>query len=159
LVNTNLVEISDWLTKIIVGVGLIELRRIPPQARRLALEVAGPSGDISFALAVVVYFPTLGFLFGYLSTRLFLAGAFSRAESEHLERKKKILELGPTLRKQVELFATSPTISAETAGVDEGPETTEGHDLKGDVDEGPAEDFNERDSILKKLADLTRDEE
>src|SRR5689334_2047890 len=27
--NTNLEEISDWLTKLIVGIGLVELRRIP----------------------------------------------------------------------------------------------------------------------------------
>jgi len=27
--NANLVEISDWLTKIVVGVGLVELHAIP----------------------------------------------------------------------------------------------------------------------------------
>ena len=28
-VNTNLEQISDWLTKIIVGLGLVELRNMP----------------------------------------------------------------------------------------------------------------------------------
>src|SRR5665647_3653800 len=27
--STNLVDISDWLTKIIIGLGLVEIRRIP----------------------------------------------------------------------------------------------------------------------------------
>src|SRR6266850_7688731 len=34
-VNTNLEQISDWLTKIIVGVGLVQLGRVPEYARRL----------------------------------------------------------------------------------------------------------------------------
>ena len=34
--NTNLHEISDWLTKVIVGAGLVDLTRLPPQAKKLA---------------------------------------------------------------------------------------------------------------------------
>src|SRR6185503_1210276 len=35
-VNTNLEEISDWLTKIIVGVTLVELKQLPPPLYTLA---------------------------------------------------------------------------------------------------------------------------
>src|SRR6266852_2237038 len=38
-INTNLEEISDWLTKILVGVGLIELRSLPDAVRRMGYYV------------------------------------------------------------------------------------------------------------------------
>jgi hypothetical protein len=85
-VNTNLTEISDWLTKIIVGVSLINLKEFPPHLSRLAdilavsLDTENPAKEKAFALAIVICFSVIGFLFGYLSTRLFLAGAFSRAD-------------------------------------------------------------------------------
>jgi hypothetical protein len=87
-VNTNLTEISDWLTKIIVGLGLINLNTIPSRLNNTALILAvslnpsDPNKDKAFALALILSFLILGFLFGYLSTRLFLQAAFSRADQE-----------------------------------------------------------------------------
>jgi prokaryotic YEATS domain len=88
-VNTNLEEISDWLTKIIVGFGLIELREVPTFFMRLARRVAMSFGAaselyVSAAASIVLLFGTGGFLFGYLITRLYLQGALKRAES-HLQ--------------------------------------------------------------------------
>jgi len=85
--NTNLEQISDWLTKIIVGLGLVELRRAPDHLKSAATWVAesltsrGASSlaAVSFAGSLIVYFSILGFLSGYLLTLLFLAGAFGRA--------------------------------------------------------------------------------
>ena len=81
LVNTNLVEISDWLTKIIVGLGLVNLQKVPglidSAASVLGSELPGPA--YAFSTALIVAFSVLGFLMGYLYTRLFLAGAFYRA--------------------------------------------------------------------------------
>ena len=70
-VNTNLEQISDWLTKIIVGLGLIELRNIPGYLRKLAnlLSEGLEQSNQAFAFALIVYFSILGFLFGYLATR------------------------------------------------------------------------------------------
>ena len=82
-VNTNLEQISDWLTKIIVGIGLVELRNVPGAVKDLAEYFAGDSpgtGLETIGAAIVVYFGVLGFLLGYLATRLYLAGAFSRAD-------------------------------------------------------------------------------
>lgn len=82
-VNTNLEEISDWLTKIIVGLGLINLRSIPPQLNLLSnILASGMEGNNNqaFALSLIIYFLILGFLFGYLSTRLFLSRAFALAD-------------------------------------------------------------------------------
>ena len=82
-VNTNLEEISDWLTKIIVGVTLVQLKSIPPMADALARRVTAglPGGPHEgFGLAIILTFGTLGFLFGYLVTRLYIQGALARAE-------------------------------------------------------------------------------
>jgi hypothetical protein len=176
LVNTNLVEISDWLTKILVGVGLIQLKSIPPYARGLAELVAGQSGDLSFALALMIYFSTLGFLFGYLSTRLFLAGAFSRAERGDLERERKLAELDPTLEQRVRPFIGPGNIEGGPAkAVDEGPGKAEEAQVRGSVDEAPApaeeeahvegpvdevptpaEEAAERETIPRTLAELNK---
>ncbi len=82
-VNTNLEEISDWLTKIIVGLGLINLAKIPPMLENLAGVLAGeihPSGQKAFALGLILYFVITGFLYGYLFTRMFLQRAFAQAD-------------------------------------------------------------------------------
>ncbi len=89
--NTNLEQISDWLTKILVGIGLIQLGRAPDQLGRLA-DALGPGfggGDeaTSLALTVVLYFALAGFLFGYLWTRLYLPGAFRTADLDVIDQR------------------------------------------------------------------------
>lgn len=83
-VNTNLEQISDWLTKIFVGLGLIQLQRVPQHLDRAATYVAyGLGGGTKFfAGGLIVYFTVLGFLGFYLVTRLYIAGALSRADQD-----------------------------------------------------------------------------
>jgi hypothetical protein len=82
-VNTNLEQISDWLTKIIVGVSLVNSGQIGDIMLRAADIMAGSLGGgparKSLALAILVYFSVLGLLGGYLLTRLFLQRAFDTA--------------------------------------------------------------------------------
>lgn len=83
--NTNLEEVSDWLTKILVGLSLVHLKTIEERvwavSRNAAasLNEAPTAADISAATALVVGFSVIGFLCGYLYTRLFLQGAITRA--------------------------------------------------------------------------------
>ena len=84
-VNTNLEQISDWLTKIIIGVGLTQIQQLPRALRALAGYVSkdfGKSGNDVFSLSMVLYFGTLGFLTGYLLTRLALQREFEEAAAE-----------------------------------------------------------------------------
>jgi hypothetical protein len=84
-VNTNLEEISDWLTKIIVGLGLVELKQAPGYLRTLSSHIGVSFGEAdhhSVGAAILVFFATLGFLYGYLMTRIYLQGALARAEGE-----------------------------------------------------------------------------
>jgi hypothetical protein len=85
--NSNLVEISDWLTKIIVGVGLIQLNKIPAKVQDLTAYIGNglrdcdsqvcKQGSESLALGIVIFFFCAGFLIGYLWARLYLQRAFT----------------------------------------------------------------------------------
>jgi hypothetical protein len=80
-VNTNLEQISDWLTKILVGVGLTQLQNIPQKLMGLAAYFqSGIGGNAPITLTIVLNSMVFGFFAGYLLTRLFLAGAFSGAD-------------------------------------------------------------------------------
>lgn len=82
--NTNLEQISDWLTKILVGVGLTQLNKIPTALTQVGQSVSAGFGQANitpvFVLSTILYFLICGFLFGYLWTRLFLPGAFRQAD-------------------------------------------------------------------------------
>ena len=90
--NTNLEEVSDWLTKILVGVGLTQLGNLPGRAVAFGQFFAGQlgGGDLGarVAVAILLYFGASGFLFGYLWTRLFLGSALVEADAlTRVERK------------------------------------------------------------------------
>jgi hypothetical protein len=74
--NTNLEQISDWLTKIIVGLGLVELHTIPKAYMSMAIYVSdafgAPPVASSLTAVIMLYFGITGFLSCYLWTRLFL---------------------------------------------------------------------------------------
>jgi hypothetical protein len=81
-INTNLEEISDWLTKIMVGLGLVQLRSIPRYVREIGEYVGDGLGKDSGSAAsgLVLYFFSLGFISGYLLTRMFFSPAFLLAD-------------------------------------------------------------------------------
>ncbi|WP_346622095.1 hypothetical protein [Blastococcus montanus] len=80
--NTNLEQISDWLTKILVGVGLVQITQAPGAFGRLVGTVSGAFGLANAELvigSILLFFAIVGFLDAYLLTRLSLTGAFSAA--------------------------------------------------------------------------------
>lgn len=81
-VNTNLEQISDWLTKILVGVGLTQLQHIPEKLKGMANYFQyGLGGNAPVTLVILLNAMVFGFFAGYLLTRLFLAGAFYGADT------------------------------------------------------------------------------
>jgi len=93
LVNTNLEEVSDWLTKMLVGVGLTQLTSAPGWlwsvsgtfTRSLGLD---RGGDVVIC-SLLLYFSAVGLLTGYLMTRLYLSRALATADGT-LHRIKKV---------------------------------------------------------------------
>jgi uncharacterized membrane protein len=78
LPNTNIETVSDWLTKILVGVGLINLKEIGAFLNTTSDELAGAiGGPPPFAKALILYFFVIGLIQGYLLTRMFLAWQFA----------------------------------------------------------------------------------
>jgi hypothetical protein len=97
--NSNLNEISDWLTKIIVGVGLVELNKIPGKLSDLATYIGSGLRNCSatasdpcvknseaLALGIVIFFFAAGFLFGYIWTRFY----YQRTLSELAGRAERV---------------------------------------------------------------------
>jgi hypothetical protein len=83
--NTNLEQISDWLTKIIVGVGLVELKNIVSflhNVGKFCGPVFGPtpSGEI-VAIGITVHYTIVGFIQGFLLAYLWLPRAFNKSET------------------------------------------------------------------------------
>ncbi|MFD7159285.1 hypothetical protein ACFV9C_32130 [Kribbella sp. NPDC059898] len=83
--NTNLEQISDWLTKILVGVGLTQFVAIKREAGQLfhalAPALGNGNGRESFAGSVVIYFFVVGFLSGWLYARLRLGLLMSNTDA------------------------------------------------------------------------------
>jgi hypothetical protein len=82
--NTNLEQISDWLTKVIVGATLVQLTNIPSAAARLFTAMApalgGGDSGAAFAGAIVIYFAVTAFILGWLYTRLYLGNLMGDAD-------------------------------------------------------------------------------
>ena len=82
--NTNLEQISDWLTKILVGVGLTQIGQIPQALKDYAVYTQAGLGNFSnsyqFSIGLLFYYSISGFLIGYLFTRLHLPRALRRAD-------------------------------------------------------------------------------
>jgi hypothetical protein len=89
--NTNLEDISDWLTKILVGVGLIQIGQLPELMRSLANYLAPGFGDANstggaIAVGLVLYFLVVGFLEGYVWARVYFTRILQLADADVAQR-------------------------------------------------------------------------
>jgi hypothetical protein len=79
--ESNLEQVSDWVTKLLLGGGLTQLEKIPSLFMSWGGYVAqglGDPNDVShptFATALIVYFMVLGFIAGYLITKVELGSS------------------------------------------------------------------------------------
>ena len=89
LPSTNLAEISDWLTKLLLGAGLVSLTRLGRPLSQLIDNVARglgggtASGGVTasaavLAGAILITYVVLGFLGGYLTTAFFYGRVLQR---------------------------------------------------------------------------------
>jgi hypothetical protein len=87
---TNLEQISDWLTKIMIGAGLVQIDALATRFEVLCRAVASEYSATESASALVglwlVFFATVGFLSAYNLTRVYLSPVFDDLERERLER-------------------------------------------------------------------------
>jgi hypothetical protein len=81
IANTNLEQISDWLTKIIVGISLVQIGKVPGALGDLAHHLAPllgsseASGGVGVVLCITA--AVAAFLLGYLWTRVIVTWLFA----------------------------------------------------------------------------------
>ncbi|HEV2782081.1 MAG TPA: hypothetical protein VGX25_22040 [Actinophytocola sp.] len=79
--NTNLEQISDWLTKILVGVGLVQLGTIGSAVGKLIGNVSTafePAPEAKVIAGSLLVLPSVGgFMIGYIGTRTWLFKLFT----------------------------------------------------------------------------------
>lgn len=126
-VNTNLEQISDWLTKAITGVALANLKDLPQYVANgsyfLAQSLANcPSSSCqqdftSLGGAIFCAFLTWGFLGGYIATRTFFTRLFSESDSGLQARVEGIPQSDKTALAQapVSFEQPSPTLNPAAA--------------------------------------------
>ncbi len=113
--NTNLEDVSDWLTKIIVGVALTQLTRIPGYLQGISAgilrHVDCSQMNCNFAqsvlVAAIIYFLIAGFIIGYFYTRLYLPNLFSIMEETRV--KDAEIAIWRTGVKMLETEGSSPS--------------------------------------------------
>lgn len=93
--NTNLTQISDWLTKVLIGASLVEMKEIPKFVYKIA-QIMGNGAQSTLVkaplyqhyticcAAIIVYFLTWGFISGYLVMKLVLTEQFIDAGSRDI---------------------------------------------------------------------------
>jgi tetratricopeptide (TPR) repeat protein len=90
--SNNLTDISDWLTKIIIGLGLVEIKAIPGALYSLGIYIQSAThADDSikvFSVCCLIYFSIFGLYFGYNYMRLFLSNQYKDADDKLLMQKK-----------------------------------------------------------------------
>lgn len=91
--NTNLEDVSDWLTKIIIGVTLTQLGKIPGYLQSIAdylidnsslllpVDSAGP-----FLITLIIYSFVAGFIIAYFFTRIYLPNLFAIMEENRRQK-------------------------------------------------------------------------
>ncbi|MEO1640972.1 MAG: hypothetical protein AAFU41_17180 [Pseudomonadota bacterium] len=92
--NTNLEQISDWLTKIIVGLTLVQYEAVVDTLKKIGAAY-GPlildhDNSSAAAMAIIIYFFMASLLFVYLWTRIYVEALFKR-QSVLLENELKTL--------------------------------------------------------------------
>ena len=85
--SNNLEQVADWLTKILVGVGLVELGKIGNALAQVGDQVAKsvappPVGTNVLTEVILIAFATIGFLASFLWTRIYYGGIQARADTD-----------------------------------------------------------------------------
>ncbi len=122
--NTNLEQISDWLTKIIVGITLVQFDKIANMLGEVSIQyssIFSSSENTNIAQAVILFFVLSGFLSSYLWTRIFMKSELQRGDQKLQEMLVNVVEKQD---KQYQIDAQALRMSDEqlnandTSGVD-----------------------------------------
>lgn len=87
LTNSNLIKVSDWLTTIVIGLGLVNLGKVVPAFRNLASALRQPLGGTAYAgtlgVSALIFGLLAGFLLCYLWISIRMRQLLEEAEREN----------------------------------------------------------------------------
>jgi hypothetical protein len=93
IANTNLEQISDWLTKVIVGVSLVQIGNLPSALDRLGHRLSpllgSPDANADMAIVLALTPALAGFLLTYLYTRVIITLLFAATGRDIEEYSKR----------------------------------------------------------------------
>jgi len=124
--STNLEQVTDWLTKILVGVGLVELKQVGNALENLGNLVSSAlippvPGVNVLAEFVVIVFACVGFLLSFLWTRVHYAAIQVGTDIGILEQLNGLKRDVQTVAQ----LATAPSETEQMAVIETPPEATE----------------------------------
>jgi hypothetical protein len=97
LYNSNLEQISDWLTKIIIGATLVQIDDIARAIGRVSLFIGreiGHEGSATAACSVIIFSFVGGFMWGYLWVSLRLKDEWDRDSKAPVPKGPEKVPLG-----------------------------------------------------------------
>ena len=120
--STNLEQVSDWLTKILIGIGLVQLASIGTAMKKFGEIVEASQkppvlGASIVSQVVVILFLILGFLASFLWTRIYYGAIQSLADFDllrrlqNVERKAEGTRTAATLLASGDLTTPSPDVT------------------------------------------------
>ena len=117
--NTNLEQISDWLTKILVGVGLVQLGQIGHAISVLGKGVEEGLGNNTHSIAIMllVSFSIVGFLSSYLFTRLRLQSVMEPFKAALKKQEHDLTTALPLVRAQLDPSAEKDPTRSSWSGL------------------------------------------
>lgn len=77
-INTNLEEVSDWLTKIILGLGLVNVDKVISFVDSLGEGVGSAIGQAQGAKAIAIAAMLYGFVCGFLQVYIWTRTALKK---------------------------------------------------------------------------------
>lgn len=87
LTNSNLIKVSDWLTTIVIGLGLVNLGKVVPGLRSLGHALHEPLGGAPYSgavgVSVLVVGVLAGFILDYLWTSIRVRELLEEAERQN----------------------------------------------------------------------------
>jgi tetratricopeptide (TPR) repeat protein len=100
--SSNLVDISDWLTKIIIGLGLVEIKGIPGALSSVGTYIQKATGTEEsikiVSVCCIIYFSIFGLYYGYNYMRLILSSQYKGADDMLLETQRQLSKTGAVLQ-------------------------------------------------------------
>jgi hypothetical protein len=120
LANTNLEQISDWLTKVLVGVGLTQLTQLPRRivvAHNLLENWLGISHGGAIGLAILAAFGCGGFVWAYFESRTSLMQVFSDDDPRGSADQPSLQEASPGTSAPLSSGTFAPGTPTQTVGM------------------------------------------